>query len=67
MKKYDGDKHDVSADREELAVRNVDHVEHAEDQGQPRREHGIDAAQDNAQNEELENQLKHCSGGLRSR
>ena len=54
---------EVAADREELAVGHVDHVEHAEDQAEPDGEQRIEPAQHHALDEEFEQRLEH--GGVR--
>jgi len=59
VQQHDRGEGQVAADREELSVRHVDDVEHAEDQAEPDREQGVEAAQDQALDQELEEGLEH--------
>ncbi len=59
MQEHDRGEGQVAADREELPVRHVDDVEHAEDQAEPDREQRVEPAQDQALDQELEEGFEH--------
>jgi hypothetical protein len=59
MQQHDGHEGHVAADGEELAVGDIDDVEHAEDQAEPDGEERVEPAQDHALDQELEERFKH--------
>src|SRR5262249_268277 len=54
MQEHDGREGEIAANSEELAVSDVDHVEHAKDQREPDGEERVEPSEDDALNEELE-------------
>ena len=59
MQEHDGPEREIATDREELTVRDVDHVEHAEDQAETHGEERVEPAQHHALDQKLEEGFKH--------
>src|SRR6266436_3085517 len=60
MEKHHGGEEHVAPHREELAVGDVDHVQHAEDQGDPHRKERVEPTEHDALNQKLKQRFQPC-------
>src|SRR5262249_48675120 len=61
MQEHDGRESEIAAHGEALSVRDVDDVEHAEDQRESDREERVEPAEHHTLDEEFEERLEHGS------
>ena len=64
MKQHDGSEGQIAADGEELAVGDIDHIEHTKDQAEADGEERVEPTQNHALDEELDKRFKHGSQGV---